>query len=392
MIVVFVASVAVATNRFKVPPLLPTLMDELSVDMVTGGWLMSVSSLAGVLLAVPGAFLIARLGLKAAGLLALAFVIGGSIAGALATSAAVLLAGRVLEGVSVALIAVVAPTAINQWFEPRDRGLPMGIWAAWVPVGNVIAFNSAHPLMEVAGWRSVWWAGALLAFVALLLTALVVRSPDQPVAEGGIPQVSAGALLQMMGTPSAWLLGLTFGAFGFCLIGFNTWAPTYLTAVLGIEPAAANGYASLMFLAAIPANLLAGWLMGVLMRRHLLLPASFVATGLLFFWGFRLGGTASVVPYMLALGFASNLIPSVVFVLTPETMPNVAYAGLAMGILMTLSHLGALTGPPALGAVLRAGSWAAGGFWLAAVMAFGTGLAWLVSRRARQQPGRPGVS
>ena len=38
MIVVFVASVAVAANRFKVPPVLPVLMDELQVDMVTGGW------------------------------------------------------------------------------------------------------------------------------------------------------------------------------------------------------------------------------------------------------------------------------------------------------------------------------------------------------------------
>ena len=63
MVVVFVASIAVAANRFKVPPVLPVLMDELQVDMVTGGWLMSLSSVAGVILAIPTAFLLTRIGL-----------------------------------------------------------------------------------------------------------------------------------------------------------------------------------------------------------------------------------------------------------------------------------------------------------------------------------------
>jgi hypothetical protein len=33
------------------------------------------------------------------------------------------------------------------WFDPQERGLPMGMWAAWVPVGNVIMLNAAHPLL-----------------------------------------------------------------------------------------------------------------------------------------------------------------------------------------------------------------------------------------------------
>ena len=129
MVVVFIASIAVAANRFKVPPVLPVLMDELQVGMVTGGWLMSLSSVAGIVLAIPVAFLLTRIGLKFTGLVALGCALAGAVVGALATGTTAMLLGRVIEGISVALIAVLAPTTISLWFPPRERGIPMGIWA-----------------------------------------------------------------------------------------------------------------------------------------------------------------------------------------------------------------------------------------------------------------------
>jgi MFS family permease len=383
MIVVFVASVAVAANRFKVPPVLPVLMDELQVDMVTGGWLMSVASVAGLVLAIPAAFVLNRIGLKRAGLIALGCAILGSAVGAVATDALALLSGRVIEGISISLMAVVAPTAISMWFEPQERGLPMGIWAAWVPVGNVVMFNAAHPIMNALGWRGVWWFGALLAFISLLLVALVVTSPAASTSGKHNPPASPGSLVRMLLNPAAWLLALAFAAFGFSLLGYNTWAPTFLTDTLHVEAAAASAYASLMFLAAIPANITAGWVINRLPNRHNLLPATFVITGLLYVWSFQLGSVRAVVPYMIALGFTSNFIPTAIFTLAPETVPNVAYAGLALAIVIVGSNLGALSGPPALGAILSSGDWAAGSIWLVLMMGVGTIISWIVSRRLK---------
>ena len=184
MVAVFIASVAIAANRFKVPPVLPVLMEELQVDMVTGGWLMSITSVAGIVLAIPSAFLLARIGLKLTGLIALGCGMAGAAIGALATGATAMLLGRMIEGVSISLIAVLAPTAISLWFPPRERGLPMGIWAAWVPVGNVIMFNVAHPLMNAFGWRAVWIFGAFFAFVGFILVGLVVTSPAESESNG----------------------------------------------------------------------------------------------------------------------------------------------------------------------------------------------------------------
>jgi predicted MFS family arabinose efflux permease len=385
MVVVFLASIVVAAGRFKVPPVLPVLMDELQVDMVTGGWLMSLSSVAGIVLAIPAAFLLTRIGLKLTGLVAMGCAVVGTVVGALATGTPAILLGRVIEGVSVSLMVVMAPTAISLWFPPRERGLPMGIWTSWVPIGNVLMFNLAHPVMVGYGWRAVWWLGAVFSLVALVLVGLVVDSPPQESSEGSSATAPPGEFGRMLLNGSAWLLALAFGAFGFALLGYNTWAPKFLTDTLQVEPAAANAYASLMFLAAVPANIIAGWLINRLKDRYSMLPAAFFLTTILFFWGFRLDSVGVVVPYMLVLGFVSNFVPTAVFTLAPETMPRIQLASLGLAIVMTGTNMGSVAGPPALGAILSSGDWFAGSICLVAAMAVGTVAAWYVARRLRSE-------
>jgi MFS family permease len=132
---VYLAGIA-AANRFKVPLVLEILMADMKVDMSTGGWFMSVFSIAGLALAIPAAVLLTSLGLRSTGLIAVGCTVVGAVIGAMAPGVPGLLVGRVIGGVSVGLLAVVAPAAISLWFEPHVRGMPMGIWATWVPVGT----------------------------------------------------------------------------------------------------------------------------------------------------------------------------------------------------------------------------------------------------------------
>jgi predicted MFS family arabinose efflux permease len=383
MAVVFVASIAVAANRFKVPPVLPVLMDELHVDMVTGGWLMSLSSVAGIILAIPSAFLLTRIGLKLTGLVAMGCAVAGGAFGALATSASALLLGRVIEGVSVSLMVVLAPSAISLWFPPQERGLPMGIWATWVPIGNVLMFNLAYPLMNAFGWQSVWWFGVLMSAIALVLVALVVDSPSQTGSGASAAIAPTRDFGRNLLNPTSWLLALSFAIFGFSILGYNTWAPTYLTETLYMQPNAASFYASLMFVAAIPANILAGWLLNRLKDRYTLLPVAFLITTILFFWSFRLGSVSIVVPYMILLGLASNFVPTTTFTLAPETMPSVQIASLGLGIVIAGTNVGSLAGPPALGAVVSTSGWTAGSAFLVILMSVGTIVAWYVAKELR---------
>lgn len=276
------------------------------------------------------------------------------------------------------LIAIVAPAVISMWFEPQDRGLPMGLWAAWVPIGNVLIFNLAHPLQAAFGWRTVWWFGALVAAVAAVIFGLVVTWP--PTMKYRAP-VRPGAFGRMLLSPTSWLLALAYGTFAFGLLGYNTWAPTYLTDTMDVDAAQASLNASLMFLAAIPSTILAGWLLGRLKNRYALLPLAFAFTGILFFWSFRLGDVSVVVPFMIALGFVSNFIPTAAFTFAPETMPSVELAGLGLAIVMVGSNLGGLAGPPSLGAIISASGWTAGSTCLVIVASLGTITSWFMARR-----------
>jgi nitrate/nitrite transporter NarK len=246
-------------------------------------------------------------------------------------------------------------------------------------------FNLAHPVMVGYGWRAVWWLGAVFSLVALVLVGLVVDSPPQESSEGSSATAPPGEFGRMLLNGSAWLLALAFGAFGFALLGYNTWAPKFLTDTLQVEPAAANAYASLMFLAAVPANIIAGWLINRLKDRYSMLPAAFFLTTILFFWGFRLDSVGVVVPYMLVLGFVSNFVPTAVFTLAPETMPRIQLASLGLAIVMTGTNMGSVAGPPALGAILSSGDWFAGSICLVAAMAVGTVAARYVARRLRSE-------
>jgi hypothetical protein len=55
---------------------------------------------------------------------------------------------------------------------------------------------------------------------------------------------------------------------------------------------------------------------------------------------------------MLALGFATNFIPTSVFILAHETMPTLQLAGLGLAMANIGSGMGGLTGPLVLGSTL----------------------------------------
>ena len=378
MWVIFISGIAIATNMFKVPPLMQILMADLEVDMTTGGWLMSVYSLATVLLSLPAAMLLTRFGVRRIGLLALASTFTGAVIGALAPNATVLLVARVIEGIGSALITIMAPLAIALWFPAKERGLPMSIWSAWVPVANVIMFNSAYGLQELLGWRGVWFFGAALVAAAAVLYIIWVDSPKGSEEKGAS---FAPLLREGIGNRQAWLLGLAFATFSFGIMSYNTWAPTYLTDTLNLSTPRASFFASLVFAGGIGGNLLAGWLMGRVRDRLKLLLAAFAGNVLLMTLGFRLASTGIIAPYMISLGLVSNIIPAVIFTLAPEIASRPALAGLTMAMVTVQSNTASLIGPPILGALVSRNGWQAGGVLLPSVLVLGTLIALLLVRQ-----------
>jgi MFS family permease len=184
--VVCIASVASALNQFKVPPVLPVLSQAFNISLSNAGMLMSIFSATGLILALPAAFILRRLGHKITGLIAVGAVCIGSGLGACCTTANAMLASPFIEGAGIGLITIVAPAAIAIWFPVERRGTPLGLWTTCMPVGNIIMFNLAPRLTELAGWQLVWKVGAVLSLAAFVLFWGFSRMPKPEEAGGGL--------------------------------------------------------------------------------------------------------------------------------------------------------------------------------------------------------------
>lgn len=384
MFVAYLAGVAVALNQFKVPPVMQVLMDSLQVDMATGGWLMSVFSVAGVIFALPAAFLLGRLGPKASGLIALGCAIIGSIIGALAQQVGVLLAGRLIEGIGLALIAVVAPAVISMWFEPQERGLPMGIWASWVPVATFVMYNIAGAIESNFSWQGVWWFGTAVSLIAFVAYAVVVGVPARNAAGKKQTEAPVSYKEGLLST-NTWLLAIAFAGFNFALVGFSTWAPTFLTQFPGIETAMANFYASLPNLVIIPGGIFAGWILNRTRNRKAVLAAALTAAAVILIWCFRLGSVSVVVPYMIGVGLIVSFIPSSTFTIAPETVPRPELAGMALGVVSIGQNFGMLIGPPLIANAAAGGNWAYGTYPVIAASVIAIAAALLMRIRTNPQ-------
>jgi MFS family permease len=360
MIAAYLAGVAVTINQAQVPPVMDILMAQLKIDTAIAGWLMSTFAIAGVVLGIPAALILSKWGPRLAGLAALGFTIIGAVMGALATGPALLLISRAIEGIGLGLIIVVSPAVISMWFPAEERGLPMGIWASWVPVGAFIIYNLASPLVAWFGWQGLWWFGAGFAMVAFIVYALIVRAPEElspPAAVSARPNVSFARILT---SRSSLVLAGIFATYCFASTAFSTWAPTFFGQRLGLNPQLARFDASLASLAVIPSTILAGWVLDHTKRRELVFTLSLALVGVFMFWSFRLTEASIVVPYMLAYGLIAGFVPTATFTMAPETVPHPELMGIALGMVSIGQNLGTLLGAPVVGILIAGGDWSAG--------------------------------
>ena len=360
---VFIASVAAPLNQNKVPPLMPVLMQALDITLSQAGLLMSVFSITGFVLALPTGFIIQRFGPKITGIIALVSLVIGAGMGALSGSMGLLLASRVIEGVGMGLIAVVAPAVIALWFPREKQGTPMGIWATWVPMGSILMLQLAPRLSASFGWPSVWWFGAVFALVALLLFAFLLRMPPVDpglLAEAAPPAPSFGKALA---NRDIWLLAFTFFCFNLVFFPLATYYPTFLAEVRGYSLTEAASIASISTAVVLISAPFAGWLSDRIGSRKLVLTVPFILVAGLMFLPFRVVGW-QIIAFFVVLGLIAGAVPTATFAAAPEVMQSPQLAGLGLAVIMLGQNLGMFVAPVMFGALVESSGWVTAGLWL----------------------------
>jgi len=369
-LVVTFAGIVVMLNQFKVPPIQRDLMMVFQVDAGAVGWLTSVFALAGLILAVPAAFILKGLGPKKTAMIALGATIIGVTIGATTNSFATLLVCRVIEGTGVALMGVVGPSVVAMYFNRERSGLPMGIWNIWYATGSFTSYNVAVPIATyfsggVLNWKNVWWFGDIMALIAFLLVVFFVTKP-RPQDVVGSP---SRPLNKPMNAPSkvklsdgfkvkrVWVLAIGFCFLMLTSLSFLTWAPTYFREAYGWNPAVAGSMSSLGYVMSIPASIVCGLLLAkfnTIKQRNIMLVLCAVIELAIYPWCF-LVPESFITTYLVLAGLATGFTAGCVWAAVPITMPKKATIPVGMGLLQCFKSLANMLGTPIMGYIVQVG-------------------------------------
>lgn len=386
-------TVLLITLTLRVPtaavgPLAPTIGADAGFSPPVLALLTSVPLLCFVVVAPLVPALQMRLGLRTLVLWSLIIASAGilirSIPGTLA-----LAAGTVILGLAVAVASVVAPAVVRTASTSRRRWL-VSLYTAGLSLGPAMATGLTIPIGSLfgPGWRTalaVWVIIPFLAAVGWILLAPRTRH-DPPAPETNDATESSVRLRQVTREKSAWGVTIYLGLTSLLFYSTVAWLPAMLESN-GQTPASAGATASLTSIVAIPASLLAPWLvrrLGATWLPPFLAPLPFAAGAALLALS---PITTTVAVTLMGIGQGASVGVAYSLVLTTARSASHATALSAMSQMfgVTLAALG----PIVLASVqVVAGSWAPALGLLAAVAA-GQSVIGMVARRSGPRNARP---
>lgn len=349
-------AVTVSVSQLKVSAVMEQVAQGFSISMGAAARLMSFFTVAGIVLAIPGAALMERMGAKRLLLLLMACLFAGNAVGAVAGAYPLLMAGRLLEGVAYAMIIMVGIDLINTWFPHGGAGTATGIFNTFAAVGNFITLNGA--LMVVKRWnvRMLWWIGAALAAVDLILVLAFIpaekpipdRSRDRE-NDGNTAASSTGAMVREAFRDKRLMsLGAAQMLMAFILFGFITCYPLLFTGYYHLAPEKANFYSSLNGLFGIPACIVCGILAEKTGNPCRVAMAGAVGTVIAGFTMLILTPGTYVVHVLASAVFPGGLVMTSIFCMVPAIAKRKESVGYYMAVVNLLYYTGVFFATPVM--------------------------------------------
>lgn len=224
LLLLWLGGVDLRLTLLAVPPLIPNIHHDLHLDEKAVGALVSLPVLLLASAAVPGALLIARLGLRAALAIGLAGIaIFGATRGA-GTSVVILFSSTFLMGLGVAVSQPAFPALVREWF-PARIALATAVFSNGVLIGETIptVFTSPVGVLPLAHgdwrWALPMWSACVLTTAA----AIVIWAPARP-----LPSAGRARWWPSWMQSQTVRIGLVMGMASSVYFGSNAYIPDFL--------------------------------------------------------------------------------------------------------------------------------------------------------------------
>ncbi|MBR0680183.1 MFS transporter [Roseomonas eburnea] len=247
--VLALARISMGAQLQVVGALGPLLIGSLVTDWAALGTLIGTYSLAGVFVALPAGWLLARFGDRVVLLVGVGLMALGGVLLALAPDFLLAVLGRLVSGIGGALLTIAGAKMVLDRFSGARVALAMGLMLMAWPFGIGLALLVLPMLGE--DWKSGLWLSAAFCTVAFLLIAATVR--------GGGPSAASHRRMWLLRHEWRPLLAL-----GVVWAGYNAsfavavgFTPAFLVAN-GISHAEAGALASLIGFSILPLQPMGG--------------------------------------------------------------------------------------------------------------------------------------
>jgi MFS transporter, CP family, cyanate transporter len=238
-LIVLGAGIVSALHTGKVPAALSLIQAEFGMSLVLAGVLISMLQMSSACIGLFGGALVDRMGHARCMFAGLVLLGLGSILGAMATSASLLLASRVLESIGLVLTVLPGPSLMRQSVPEKGLMAWLGWWSAYMPLGMGLGLL----LVPLAlSWRFAWIAISLISFAWAFWVARTFLKKDSVTshpADLGRESLDAGSIGKALAPQSLldnarstvtswgpWLLALGFCFYAAQFMGVFGFLPT----------------------------------------------------------------------------------------------------------------------------------------------------------------------
>lgn len=383
----------------------PHLAEEFAIGSSLLGWVLSAALLGvGVGAAVFGPAG-DRWGRRNVILVALLIDTVGLLLSGFAGSTAAFIAWRFVTGVGVGGVLACVTVLVSEYSNDRFRGLAMAVYASGYGVGATLCGVLASKVVESHGWHWIFFVGAALSAVALVLaTALLPESVDVLASRGDAARVeriarrighggavvpaqtsapaSASGALRAIVSP-VWLSTTVRIWIAFSLISFgfafaNSWTPKLLNE-LGLSAQQGIFGGIMIAFGGTIGSLIFGVITTRVDARVLLIAFAIGGAGALVAFIFSAGASFVAFPLGVLVGMLLNACVTGMYTVTPASYPTHLRAT-GVGVALAVGRVGSVCGPLLIGYLAEAGLGprglyivAAGVFVLSAVALVGLG-------------------